>query len=148
MHKYPIDVIVIVIVIVIIGLIHVTHGHRRGPTQELDLISIHTFNGGNDTDTAIRDREVCDNDTNENNGDIDLTSLQPGQQVLAVICVDENGQLVIVQITVLDDDDTSGGQNKVLVCHKPDKKGGHTISIAEPAVPAHLAHGDILGACP
>jgi hypothetical protein len=36
----------------------------------------------------------------------------------------------------------------VLICHKPDKKGGHTLSIAPPAVAAHLAHGDKLGPCP
>jgi hypothetical protein len=40
---------------------------------------------------------------------------------------------------------TEGG--KVLVCHKPDKKGGHTLSISPSAVPAHLGHGDRLGAC-
>jgi len=31
---------------------------------------------------------------------------------------------------------------KVTICHN-----GHTISVAPQAVPAHLAHGDILGAC-
>jgi hypothetical protein len=59
---------------------------------------------------------------------------------------------VIVNIIVLntDDGDTPGnGQEKVLVCHKPNsKKGGHTLSIAKPAVPAHLGHGDTLGPCP
>jgi hypothetical protein len=60
---------------------------------------------------------------------------------------------VIVQITVLDDDDGEDGDpsangEKVLICHKPDKKGGHTLSIASAAVPAHLGHGDRLGACP
>jgi parallel beta-helix repeat protein len=34
------------------------------------------------------------------------------------------------------------GQNKVAICHK-----GHTIRVAAPAVPAHLRHGDELGAC-
>ncbi len=84
----------------------------------------------------------------ENDGE----TVSANQTVLAVVCVSENGQFVIIQIIVLnpeiDDGDTSEGGEKVLVCHKPDKKGGHTISIAEPAVPAHLAHGDILGACP
>ncbi len=91
-----------------------------------------------------------DEDENETNGDDAFAALQPGQQVLAVICVSDDGQLVIVKIIALeaDGDDTSTGGGKVLVCHKPDKKGGHTISIASPAVPAHLAHGDRLGACP
>lgn len=34
------------------------------------------------------------------------------------------------------------GQEKVTICHK-----GHTITIAEPALAAHLAHGDTLGSC-
>jgi hypothetical protein len=37
--------------------------------------------------------------------------------------------------------------HKVLVCHHGDG-APHTISIAAPAVPAHQAHGDSLGACP
>ena len=84
-----------------------------------------------------------------NDGEVDVALLQPGQQVLAVICLSDDGQLVIVQITVLDvDDDTSAGGEKALVCHKPDKKGGHTLSISTSAVPAHLGHGDTLGPCP
>ena len=34
------------------------------------------------------------------------------------------------------------GKNKVTVCHK-----GHTIKIAQPAVAAHVRHGDTLGTC-
>jgi len=34
------------------------------------------------------------------------------------------------------------GLHRVAVCHK-----GHTIYIAPPAVTAHLAHGDTMGAC-
>jgi hypothetical protein len=33
-------------------------------------------------------------------------------------------------------------REKVIICHK-----GHTISVAAPAVPAHLRHGDTLGPC-
>jgi len=80
-----------------------------------------------------------------------LESLSTGQVVVAVICPSEDGQIVIVQIIIQDNGEEgipSEGGEKVLVCHKPDKKGGHTISIASPAVPAHLAHGDILGPCP
>ena len=92
-----------------------------------------------------------DDDTNEND-DVDDRVVEPGQKVLAVVCV-VNNQVVIVQVTVLDDDDGDDGEpsangEKVLVCHKPDKKGGHTLSIASAAVPAHLGHGDRLGACP
>ncbi len=86
----------------------------------------------------------------ENDGE----TVSANQVVLAVVCVSDDGQIKVIQIIVLnvkDDDggeDSAGNEQKVLVCHKPDKKGGHTISIAEAAVPAHLAHGDILGACP
>jgi hypothetical protein len=34
------------------------------------------------------------------------------------------------------------GKHRVTLCHK-----GHTISVAPPAVKAHLKHGDQLGAC-
>lgn len=86
----------------------------------------------------------------ENDGE----PVSANQVVLAVVCVSDDGRIKVIQIIVLnvkDDDggeDLAGNEQKVLVCHKPDKKGGHTISIAEAAVPAHLAHGDILGACP
>ena len=81
----------------------------------------------------------------------DVEALSINQVVLAVVCLSEDGQIIIIQILVLgsgDEEPPSEGGEKVLVCHKPDKKGGHTISIASPAVPAHLAHGDTLGPCP
>lgn len=95
-------------------------------------------------------------DDNDNNDvGVVLTTLKPDQQVLVVVCVSENNQLVITTIIIIniDDEDNdnntdTGGGDKVLVCHKPDKKGGHTLSISSSAVPAHLGHGDKLGACP
>ncbi|MGD8406913.1 MAG: DUF5666 domain-containing protein [Anaerolineales bacterium] len=80
-----------------------------------------------------------------------LETMRAGQIVVAVVCPSKDGQIIIVQIIIQDNGDDeipSEAGEKVLVCHKPDKKGGHTISIASPAVPAHLAHGDTLGACP
>jgi hypothetical protein len=78
--------------------------------------------------------------------------LEAGQSVLLVVCATEGGQIVITKIIILQTDveepAESGDNGKVLVCHKPDKKGGHTLSIASPAVPAHLGHGDKLGPCP
>jgi hypothetical protein len=79
------------------------------------------------------------------------TALSPDQRVLVVVCAMEDGQFAITAIVVLKSSDEGGSGNggKVLICHKPDKKkGGNTLSIAEPAVPAHLAHGDKLGPCP
>jgi hypothetical protein len=101
---------------------------------------------GNVTPTATATSDNNDEENDESEG-VDLSTIKPGQQVLVVVC-SENGQLVITRITLLNDEKEAEGGEKVLVCHKPDKKGGHTISIASPAVPAHLAHGDKLGACP
>ena len=81
----------------------------------------------------------------------DIKALSTGRVFLAVVCPSENGQIIVVRILVpgsSDEENSSEGSEKVLVCHKPNKKGGHTISIASAAVPAHLAHGDTLGACP
>lgn len=80
----------------------------------------------------------------------DIATLEPGQQVLVVLCASEDNQVVITDITALSDDDDNDGNNgeKVLICHKPDKKGGHTISVSSSAVPAHMGHGDRMGACP
>jgi hypothetical protein len=77
-------------------------------------------------------------------------ALSTNQSVLVLVCAAQNGQFTITKIIVLksSDDGVSTNGEKVLICHKPDKKGGHTLSIAEAAVPAHLAHGDKLGACP
>jgi hypothetical protein len=43
----------------------------------------------------------------------------------------------------------AGGGGKVDVCHIPpgNPANAHTINVSVNAVPAHLAHGDNLGAC-
>lgn len=78
-------------------------------------------------------------------------ALGADQRVLVVVCVSE-GQIVVTHIIILNSGTptppASGEGGKVLVCHKPNKKGGHTLSISSSAVPAHLGHGDKLGACP
>lgn len=113
------------------------------------------------TDEQSQDNEGNDNDSNENddndndneNGNDDRRmeiTLSSGQVVMAVVCISDDGQLVVVQIILLEDADEDGdaaGGEKVLVCHKP-SKNAHTLSIAPAAVPAHLAHGDTLGPCP
>jgi hypothetical protein len=61
--------------------------------------------------------------------------------------------MVIVQIIIIFQPDPEAEPppelgDKVTICHKPlKKKGGNTITIARPALPAHLAHGDYIGAC-
>lgn len=43
----------------------------------------------------------------------------------------------------------AAGEPKVQVCHRPpgNPNNYHTITIGAPAFPAHLAHGDLVGAC-
>jgi len=87
----------------------------------------------------------------ENDGGGEGT-LSVNQSVLVVVCASENGQIIITHIIILNTSEgnppADGGGEKVLICHKPDKKGGHTLSISSSAVPAHLGHGDKLGPCP
>ena len=79
-------------------------------------------------------------------------TLSPDQVVLVVVCSFGEGQIIIMHIIILNVSDgevpSDGEGEKVLVCHKPNKKGGHTLSISSSAVSAHLGHGDKLGACP
>lgn len=79
-------------------------------------------------------------------------TLNKDQVVLIVVCSSENGQIQITHIIILNlegGETPAGGEGeKVLICHKPDKKGGHTLSISSSAVSAHLGHGDKLGPCP
>ena len=37
--------------------------------------------------------------------------------------------------------------DKVTVCHKPGTPAEHEITMSERALPAHLAHGDVVGPC-
>jgi len=48
-----------------------------------------------------------------------------------------------------EDDDQFSGNKKVTICHIPpgNPENAHTNSIGAPALRAHLAHGDTLGAC-
>jgi hypothetical protein len=104
-----------------------------------------------DSDQGEDQDEEGDKDASDEEGGAE--TIQPGQKILAVVCINEDGQLVIVKFTLLDEDEDDGigdgtGNQKVLVCHNASRNNPHTISIAEPAVPAHLAHGDTLGPCP
>ncbi|HUE99258.1 MAG TPA: DUF5666 domain-containing protein [Anaerolineales bacterium] len=87
----------------------------------------------------------------ENDGGGEGT-LSVNQVVLIVVCASENGQIMITHIVILNTRDNDapgdGGGEKVLICHMPDKKGGHTLSISASAVSAHLGHGDKPGPCP
>ena len=43
----------------------------------------------------------------------------------------------------------ANGDDKVQICHRPpgNPDNEHTITVGNAAVPAHLAHGDYVGAC-
>jgi len=93
-----------------------------------------------------------DEDGEDEQEDTITVTLSADQVVLAVVCVSEDDQLFIVKITILNQNNDEGetpssGEEKVLICHKPNKNA-HTLSLPQSAIPAHLAHGDILGPCP
>ncbi len=77
-------------------------------------------------------------------------TLSPNRPVLVVVCPAENGKFTITKIVALRKgvDAASADGESVLVCHKPDKKSGHTLTLPAVAVSAHLGHGDQLGPCP
>jgi hypothetical protein len=86
--------------------------------------------------------------------------LQISAVIIIRVCVQADGTLVVVSITVIfappptvtppppPGPPPSGG-GKVTICHYPggNKSKGHTLSVGQAAVSAHLAHGDKLGAC-
>lgn len=105
-----------------------------------------------ESDQGEDEDESGDEDNgNKENEEGERETIHPGDVVRAVVCVSEDGQIVIVQITILNTDesggDTPGNGEKVLVCHNV-SKNPHTINISVNALPAHLAHGDTLGPCP
>ena len=51
--------------------------------------------------------------------------------------------LFVVSVAFAEQDGGVLGEEKVTICHK-----GQTITVAEPAVQAHLKHGDTPGPCP
>jgi hypothetical protein len=65
------------------------------------------------------------------------------------LCMDEKGQGKIGRITVVYQLDKLP-PGKAVICHYPPGNPGnrHTIEVGQPAVSAHMAHGDTLGPCP
>jgi hypothetical protein len=88
-----------------------------------------------------------------------IGQLQGSAIVIIRLCVRADGTLVIVSITVIftplpapapvppPPQPSSGGN--ATICHYPggNKNKGHTLSVGQSAVAAHLAHGDKLGPC-
>jgi hypothetical protein len=78
--------------------------------------------------------------------------LKPDSIVLIQLCFDADGHLTIIVITIIfqpdDEIEPPSIGDKVTICHKPlKKKGGNTITVSRSALPAHLGHGDYIGAC-
>ena len=65
----------------------------------------------------------------------------------AVTVRDAGGCRVGIAIKVIYVVDVRCDKNKVMVCHKAAGKKSQELCISASAVPAHLAHGDILGKC-
>jgi hypothetical protein len=99
--------------------------------------------------------------------------LATGSVIVIVVCVDADGTIHIVSIIVIywleppvvptptvasppptppappsTPPPEEGGSDKVTICHKPNSKNPHTLTISRSALPAHLGHGDTLGPCP
>jgi hypothetical protein len=93
---------------------------------------------------------LVDGQTLLRTGDLVVTGdLKEGSMVRYQFCVDEQGQSKLVSITVVSQLEGLP-QAKAVICHYPPGNPGnrHTIEVGQPAVPAHLAHGDTLGPCP
>jgi hypothetical protein len=87
--------------------------------------------------------------------------LQVGSVILMLVCVADDGSIDVVSIVVIYQPQpvtpptpTPGApppghdeDARVTICHKPNSKNPHTITISRAALQAHLDHGDTLGPC-
>ncbi len=87
--------------------------------------------------------------------------LEVGSVVLMLVCVDDEGTITVQGIVVIyqpepvmppgpeppPEPPPSDEDEKVTVCHKANTKNRHSITIARPALQAHLNHGDTMGPC-
>jgi hypothetical protein len=90
-------------------------------------------------------------DQDEDHGEVATPGeLSPNSIVQIYLCIDENGNITIVSIIIINtgnpDNQPPQEGEKVAICHKPNKIG-KTLMLPPSAIPAHLAHGDTLGAC-
>ncbi len=93
--------------------------------------------------------------------------IKPAAVVLIHLCVMEDGKVVVVSIVVIfqldilptstpaptpaptapSGGDDGGDSGQVTICHKPDGKNPHTLTVPQSALNGHLGHGDTLGPC-
>jgi len=93
--------------------------------------------------TTTGDREGQSSDEQES-ADNDFESKSGDQTTSTALSTTSTAALLTT--STIGDTNAGTGQQKVLVCHKTGNGGQHTINIAAPAVPAHVAHGDTAGA--
>jgi hypothetical protein len=83
------------------------------------------------------------------NRSLTLEDLRSGDQVHVRGVRQSNGEIFAYEIKLQDPEEEERTDDKVTLCHippgNPSKK--QTITVGASAVPAHLAHGDYLGAC-
>jgi hypothetical protein len=100
---------------------------------------------------------LSDGQTIELTDEIEIEGqLQISAVVIIRVCVRADGTSVLVSIVVIftpapppPPAPAPSGGGQVTLCHYPggDKNKGHTLSVGQAAVSAHLAHGDKLGPC-
>ncbi len=108
--------------------------------------------GEKDGEDHEGDDDDHEGDDNENELDsLVLDNVTAGSIVQITICFNKDGTFQVTTIIVLyqpEETPVAETGEKVLICHKPNGKNPHEITVAQPAVPAHLGHGDKLGPCP
>jgi len=128
---------------------------RARPTRGCIDISVVVSAVNGDQVTLLNGQTIQLNEAIQVTGTINVASV-----VIIHLCADEDGQITVVSITVifqLDElppapppPDEGGGDNgQITICHKPKRnsKGGHTLTVPQSALQAHLNHGDTLGPC-
>jgi riboflavin synthase alpha subunit len=99
---------------------------------------------------------LSDGQTIELTDEIEIEGqLKVSAVVIIRLCVRADGTIVVVSIVVIfipappPPPPPPSGSGQVTICHYPggDKNKGHTLSVGQAAVSAHLAHGDRLGPC-
>jgi hypothetical protein len=102
----------------------------------------------------VNDEEIIlmDGQTLVRSGDLEVQGeLKEGSLVRYQYCVDKDGVGKIGRIIVVYQlEELPPATGKVVICHYPPGNSGnrHTIEVGQPAVSAHMAHGDTLGSCP
>ena len=100
----------------------------------------------NTTSTSSSGQENDFADDDDSQGDEELEFEQAKKTTTTTTTTSTAGTTTSGQQTITGADE-GNGQQKVDVCHVTGSGKSHTINIAEPAVAAHIAHGDTEGAC-